>query len=68
VAEITALALLFLIGAWAILTGVLDLVAAVRLRREIEGEWLLGLSGLVSVLFGAYVILFPGPARRRWSG
>jgi len=57
---ITALALLFYIALWAIATGVLEIAAAIRLRREIEGEWLLILSGLVSVVFGAVLVARPG--------
>ena len=47
-----ALASLVLISVWSILVGLLEIAAAVRLRKEIEGEWLLGLSGLLSVLLG----------------
>lgn len=57
---ITALALLFYIAIWAIATGVLEVVAAIRLRQEIEGEWLLILGGLVSVAFGVLLIIQPG--------
>jgi uncharacterized membrane protein HdeD (DUF308 family) len=55
---------LVMLAAWAILTGILEIVAAVRLRREIEGEWLLGLSGAISVLLGVGIIVFaiPNPA------
>jgi uncharacterized membrane protein HdeD (DUF308 family) len=56
----TALILLMFIAAWAIVIGVLQIVAAIRLREEIENEWLLGLSGLVSVVFGVLMIWRPG--------
>jgi uncharacterized membrane protein HdeD (DUF308 family) len=58
--KITALALLLLIGAWAVLMGAFQVVAAIRLRKEIDGEWLLGLSGVLSVIFGVLVLLYPG--------
>jgi uncharacterized membrane protein HdeD (DUF308 family) len=58
---ISALALLFLIAAWAVVTGVASIFAAVRLRKQIRGEWLLAVAGILSVVFGVLVALFPGP-------
>ncbi|MFN8475706.1 MAG: HdeD family acid-resistance protein [Anaerolineae bacterium] len=57
--SITALALLMLIAAWAIVTGILEVVAAIQLRKELEGEWLLALSGVLSVVFGVLLVLQP---------
>lgn len=57
---LTALALLYVIAAWAIVTGVLEIMAAVELRREIDNELLLGLAGLASIVFGVLLIIFPG--------
>jgi uncharacterized membrane protein HdeD (DUF308 family) len=55
----TALAVVFYIAIWAIATGLLEIVAAVRLRKEIKGEVWLGLAGVASVLFGVLLIARP---------
>ena len=57
---ITAIALTYIIAAWAIVIGVLEIVAAVRLRKVITNEWWLGLSGALSIIFG--VLLMAAPA------
>jgi uncharacterized membrane protein HdeD (DUF308 family) len=56
---ITALGLLILIATWAIVTGVMELVAAIRLRKIIANEWLLILAGIASVAFGVILLLRP---------
>ena len=56
---ITALGLLILIAAWALVTGILEIVAAIKLRKTITGEWMLILAGLASVAFGVLLILQP---------
>jgi uncharacterized membrane protein HdeD (DUF308 family) len=56
---ITALALVLVIAVWAILTGIAEIAAAARLRRLIPGEWLLAVSGVLSIVFGVLVLAVP---------
>jgi uncharacterized membrane protein HdeD (DUF308 family) len=58
--DLTALALLYIIAFWAIFTGIARLVMAFMLRREIENEWSIALSGMLSVILGIVLILLPG--------
>ena len=58
--NITALVLLYFIAAWALITGIFEIVAAIQLRRVITGEWMLILGGLLSIIFGILLFVFPG--------
>ena len=57
---LTAIVLLLFIAGWAIATGVFQIIGAIKLRKEIDNEWLLILGGIISVLFGACMMLAPG--------
>jgi uncharacterized membrane protein HdeD (DUF308 family) len=55
-----ALVLLYVIAIWAVVTGVMEIIAAISLRREIDNEWLMILGGAISVLFGVILAVLPG--------
>ena len=57
---VTAVLLLYFIAGWAIAMGVFQIIGAIQLRKEIDNEWLLVLSGVVSVLFGILLLAMPG--------
>jgi uncharacterized membrane protein HdeD (DUF308 family) len=57
---LTAVALLYLVAAWAVVTGLAQIATAIRLRQEIRGEWALILGGILSVLFGVLLAVLPG--------
>ena len=56
---ITAFAFLFLIAAWAIVTGIMEIVAAFVLPLGTGREWLLGLAGVASIIFGVLIAIRP---------
>ncbi|HEV7387600.1 MAG TPA: HdeD family acid-resistance protein [Gemmatimonadaceae bacterium] len=57
---IGALALTYLVAAWALATGALEIAAAIRLRKIMTGEWLLLVAGLLSIVLAVLVAAFPG--------
>ena len=57
---ITAIVLILFMGVWALVHGIFEIIGAIQLRKEIDNEWMLIFSGVVSVLFGLIVLIAPG--------
>src|SRR5262249_4729531 len=55
-----AVVLLYVVAAWAIMTGIAQIVAAFATRGFAIQEWALGLAGLISILFGIFLFINPG--------
>lgn len=58
---VAALGFLYLFAAWALITGIMEITAAIELRRHMPGEWLLILQGVLSIALGVLLAAFPGP-------
>jgi uncharacterized membrane protein HdeD (DUF308 family) len=58
--DLTALALVLLMGVNALFTGALQIAVAIRVRKAVRNEWLLVLAGIASIVFGGFVLAFPG--------
>jgi uncharacterized membrane protein HdeD (DUF308 family) len=57
---VTAIVLLYLIAFWAMFTGFFEIIAGIRLRKMIANEWLMVTLGVISVIFGAFILIAPG--------
>src|SRR5215213_8648594 len=58
--DLTAVVLLYVISFWAILGGLMRIVGAILLRREIDNEWTMALSGVLWILLGIVLFVLPG--------
>jgi len=57
---LTAIGMMYFIAAWWLVTGVLQIILAIRVRKEISNEWMLILSGALSAILGVVFLMFPG--------
>ncbi|MEO3888515.1 HdeD family acid-resistance protein [Nonomuraea sp. B5E05] len=57
---ITSIALLYVVAFWAIVSGVAEVIAGIQLRKDIDNEWMLIVGGILSVIFGVLLLIWPG--------
>ena len=57
---LTALVLLYIVAIWAVVTGIMEIVTAIAIRGFAAREWALGLAGILSIIFGIVLFIFPG--------
>jgi uncharacterized membrane protein HdeD (DUF308 family) len=57
---VTGIVLLYFIAAWAVVTGVFHIVAAIQLRQTIKGEWLIILNSIALIIYGLLLMILPG--------
>lgn len=57
---VTALVLLYIVAAWAIVTGIMEIIAAFVIREYVSREWALALAGILSIAFGIILFVLPG--------
>ena len=57
---LTALVLLYIVAIWAVVTGIMEIVTAIAIRGFVAREWALGLAGILSIIFGIVLFIFPG--------
>src|SRR4030095_13475783 len=63
----TAVALVYIVAAWAILTGIFEIMAALEWRQVLSDMWLLGLAGVLSIILGVLLFSYPGQGLLAWA-
>jgi len=63
----TAVALVYIVAAWAIITGIFEIAAAFEWRQVLSDMWMLGLAGVLSIILGVLLFSYPGQGLLAWA-